>query len=171
MGNSITIFNFFQRKKCKFFRSQYWWCSIVTLNINILKQKFWKTLLVWFDLHQELWNYHVGQHDKINLFFQNTKIWKTNSSFIYIYIYMVRIQCGNFQFFLFMLSPLLLKYSCNKVQIFCLLWFFFKINVSLKNFLVHVLAPLSSNPSFVPACPKTFQWILKKLDNKWAILR
>ena len=39
--------------------------------------------------------------------------------------------------------------------------------MSPKNFLVHVLAPLSSNPSSVPACPKTFQWILKKLDNSW----
>ena len=110
MGNSITIFNFFQRKKCKFFRSQYWWCSIVTLNINILKQKFWKTLLVWFDLNQELWNYHVGQHDKINLFFQNTKIWKTNSSFIYIYIYIYKRLEYNAVTFNFFYSCYLLCY-------------------------------------------------------------
>ena len=42
--------------------------------------------------------------------------------YIYIYIYKrLEYNAVTFNFFLFMLSPLLLKYSCNKVQIFCLL--------------------------------------------------
>ena len=69
----------------------------------------------------------MGQHDKINILIPITQNLEIRNLLLLFFFFFekVRILYCNFQLFWIILFPSWLKYLGNKVQLFCLPWFFF----------------------------------------------